>query len=126
MKGIQIIVLLMFIYFCAWYLATDIRTLGENGWVMYHSPDCGYCVKQLQDIGWKSFFLPKVDCKANPTVCEKEGIGAFPTWKNSITNQIHMGSVPMENLFTTLSSADVVKNIKVNVKSTDTQSITSG
>ena len=108
---LEIVVCIILIYFAVWYLASDIRALGENGWVMYYSPNCGHCETQLSDIGWTAYFLPKVNCLTNPDVCEKEGIKAFPTWKNSITGKLHEGAIPMITLFSTLAGVDTVKKL---------------
>ena len=105
MIGLQILLVLVLLYAVAWYLASDIRLLGDNGWVLYYSPECIHCELQLQDIGWSSYFLTKVDCLANPEIRDKEEIKVFPTWKNSITGKIHEGKIPIADLFITLASA---------------------
>ena len=73
-------------------------------------------MEQLADIGISSYFLSKVNCKTNPEICADEKITSFPTWKNSITKQVHVGRIPITELASTLSLADEIKTASVNVK----------
>ena len=100
---------------------SNIRKLANDGWVLYHSPYCGYCIKQLSDIGYfKLKLLPTVNCSDNSNICREKGITSYPTWLNERTKQIHVGYIQLDpvtkddiKLIDTLSRAPihVVKSI---------------
>lgn len=70
---IIILIILFFIY------SRDVLTIRNNGWVLYYTPSCPFCVKQLEEFGWKSVLLKKVNCE------EKKcpDIESYPTWINT-------------------------------------------
>lgn len=104
-----LLVALFLVFFYAWCNASDIRQLTEDGWVLYHSPDCPFCVEHLNALGWtKTIFINKVDCKNRPGLCSNEKINALPTWKNMRTGAVHEGLVEPELLYETLNRAIVV------------------
>jgi hypothetical protein len=101
--------LTVFFILLVWYLSADIRHLAADGWVLYHSPNCGHCVTQIAQLGkFKSYWMPMVNCKDNPTLCEEKKIKVFPTWLNEKTNQIHQGAILDDaNLIDVLTGAPV-------------------
>ena len=99
MWGIIIILIILAIYF----LSIDIRNIADDGWVLYYSPDCSYCVKQKKHIGWKMVFLPTVNCKENS--CPE--IKKYPTWYNTKTNQVYESSILDADIAGTLRMAGV-------------------
>jgi len=112
---------------CSWWMAANIRALANKGWVFYHSPDCGFCETQIEQVGADKFsWMPMVNCKEHPALCKEKGIKAFPTWLNEKTGQIHVGGISLENnddsgLLTVLNIAPVRKEAKVNIKIGDNQ-----
>lgn len=61
-----------------------ITELNEQGWVLYHSPSCGYCEKIRHAIGpLKWNMINKIDCSKEKCI----GIRGVPTWVNSITHK---------------------------------------
>ena len=103
-------------------MAANIRLLRDNGWVFYHSPTCVFCVTQIASVGASKFsWMPMVNCKEQPELCKEKGINAFPTWLNERTGQQHMGGITLINgddtkLLEVLGSANVRKEVKVNIK----------
>lgn len=57
----------------------DVLTIRNNGWKLYYTPSCPFCVKQLEIFGWKSFLLNKVNCEKEQ--CAE--IESYPTWINT-------------------------------------------
>ena len=86
-------------------LTCDSRKISDAGWVLYYTPDCQHCRVQLASFGCTSMFLKKVNCKTDPAGCI--GINIFPTWKNSVTKQIHEGSIPANGSLQMLANAPV-------------------
>ena len=102
-----IIALILFVvYATARYQANDICSLTNDGWVLYHSATCSYCVKQLEGISWKRIWLNEVECNTNTQQCSSNGINAFPTWVNVKTGSRHEGSIPYDKLTETLAKAN--------------------
>ena len=109
-------------YTLSWYAAVNIRKLAADGWVFYHVSWCGYCVKQIEQIGASKFsWMPMVECSNNP-VCVDKGITSFPTWLNERTGQKHTGSIDLDPitmddtvLLDVLGNADIKKVISVKV-----------
>lgn len=100
---------ILLIYFYAWCSSSDIRQLTADGWVMYHSPDCPFCVEHLTALGWtKTIFINKVNCKSSPGLCSNEKINALPTWKNMKTGAVHEGLVEPALLYDTLNKTTVL------------------
>lgn len=113
------LLLLMFTY--DWYVAANIRTLRDNGWVFYHSPACGFCVTQIAEVGSNKFrWMPMVNCAENPKLCKDNGINAFPTWLNEKTGQVHTGGISLDNgddskLLLVLGQAPTRKAANINI-----------
>ena len=61
-------------------LRKTMAVLKRAGFKIYGSSGCGWCKKQLKDLGEFSDTLPFVDCAANPGECSQLGITGFPTW----------------------------------------------
>ena len=80
-KFIGIIIAYFILVFAArWIAASNIRTLASRGWVFYYSPDCGFCEKQIEQIGEnKISWMPTVNCKENLILCKEKRINAYPT-----------------------------------------------
>ena len=102
---IAVITIAVIILAAVWIMSTNIRSISADGWTLYHSPTCGYCVKQLKEIGWQTYFLNAVDCSTNTQECSKHGVRAYPTWINSVTKQIKTGYIPVDKLVTVLKAA---------------------
>ena len=87
--ALAVVVVLLFLY------VQDVLTLKQNGWVLYYTPTCPYCVQQLGEFGWKSALLSKVNCKEN----ECPDVQAYPTWINSRTGEKVEGVVKKDELY---------------------------
>jgi hypothetical protein len=117
---VALLILLILVFAYGWYVAANIRALRDSGWVFYHSPKCGFCVTQIEDVGASKFsWMPMVNCEENPALCKENGINAFPTWLNAKTGQIYKGSIPLDNgddskLLSVLRHAPVRKVASVN------------
>ena len=103
-----IVLIFLAIYSAVRIMASDMRQITNDGWVLYHSKTCVHCVTQLASIGWKSFWLDEVECNANTQKCTEKRIKVFPTWLNTNTNQIHEGKVDMAELPLTLKNAATI------------------
>ena len=68
-------------------------SLGDRlkgaGWVLYHTPGCGFCVRQLELLGGKDARVPMVNCEERRDQCA--GVGSFPTWRNSKSGAQRVG-----------------------------------
>lgn len=85
------------LYIKSWYEASNIRKLASEGWVFYHSPSCGYCVKQIVSVGKSRLgWMPMVDCSKSEKLCAEKNISAFPTWLNEKSGKIHVGAILLE------------------------------
>lgn len=73
-----VIILILFLIYLR-----DVLLIRSNGWVLYYTPSCPFCVKQLDEFGWKSNLLNKINCE------EKNcpDIEAYPTWVNKKTGE---------------------------------------
>ena len=101
---IIILLSLLIIYSLARYQANDICSLTNDGWVLYHSPSCGYCVKQLKEISWKRIWLNEVECTSNRQQCSEMGINVYPTWINVKSGARYEGSINGSEIYTVLSN----------------------
>lgn len=80
-----------------WWSASNIRKLAADGWVFYYSPTCGFCEKQINEVGAsKLSWMPMVNCETNPSKCDEKGIKAFPTWLNEKTGQVYEGAISLD------------------------------
>ena len=114
MTGLETVVILVLIYAMAWYMATNERTLRDNGWVLYVKSGCIHCTNQLNSIGWKKYFLKIIDCASSP-LCKDANVVAYPTWVNNTTGQSYAGTIPYEVLVDTLQKAPLAKDQKLSV-----------
>lgn len=95
-------ILLLFFYIFTRHQAFDIRKISDDGWVLYHSKTCMYCIKQLKYISWKRIWLNEVEYSKNPRQCREMNIRVFPTWVNIKTGDRHEGSIEYDQLVSTL------------------------
>jgi hypothetical protein len=84
--------------------SADVRRLNADGWVLYHSPTCSYCVKQFESLGWQQYLISSVDCTVETGKASTAGVSSYPTWVNARTGSKHAGYVPRESLAEVLSN----------------------
>ena len=87
-KIVILTIILIFLYI------RDTLSLRYRGWVLYFTPSCPYCVTQLNEFGWKSAILNKVNCEQ----MNCPNVKAYPTWINSKTQEQVEGVVSIEEL----------------------------
>jgi hypothetical protein len=82
----------------------EARELADRGWVLYYIPGCIYCRQQIRALGAGAFFTKMRNCNtAAPGECD--GIVSYPTWRNTITRQVHPGLIPRAALRETLEKS---------------------
>ena len=74
------------------------RRLANRGWVLYTKPGCGYCTRQLAELGGP--YPRQIDCSGTNPLCAH--ISSFPTWVNSRTRDTRVGLQSREELLAML------------------------
>jgi hypothetical protein len=96
-----------------WYVSEG-RRISAEGWVLYFHPNCSFCVKQKEYLGWGSYFIPSVNC-LDREACSSVGVKSYPTWYNTITEQWHEGSILEGSVLEKLQLAEPRKQINIVV-----------
>lgn len=99
-----IVLVLILLYLAEYYAASSVRNLTSSGWVLFYSPGCSFCDKQLKSMGGQSKWLKKVNCKKSTNLCEDNNINAYPTWLNTKTGKRYEGYIEKDDLVETLNN----------------------
>lgn len=54
--------------------------LNNDGWVLYGTDQCPWCIKQKEEFGDSFTNLTYINCKENMQVCIDAGIESIPSW----------------------------------------------
>ncbi len=57
------------------------KCLTEKGATFYGTEWCSHCNNQKKLFGDSLQYVNFVDCEKNPSICSREGITGYPTWK---------------------------------------------
>lgn len=102
-KTLTIAVAIVLVIIILFYVLTPSRggissKLAKNGWILYTRDGCGYCTKQLNELGGhypkivrcaQGGKLIKSDVDNPPLTCGQ--ITGFPTWVNTKTGDKKVG-----------------------------------
>jgi hypothetical protein len=72
------------------------QCLTDRGAVLYGASWCGHCQQQKTLFGEHIDKINYVECTQEKSVCEKEGIRGYPTWK--LNGQLYPGSKTLDKL----------------------------
>ncbi|QQS59870.1 hypothetical protein IPN35_03305 [Candidatus Peregrinibacteria bacterium] len=78
-------------------LAEFATCLTDSGAVFYGTEWCPHCKKQKAMFGDALGNVPYIDCDANRSTCQKEGITGYPTWKFK-NGAVLSGTQPLSDL----------------------------
>ncbi len=54
--------------------------LNNDGWVLYGTDQCPWCIKQREEFGVAFTDLTYINCQENKSVCIDAGIKGIPCW----------------------------------------------
>jgi len=84
------------------------KGLTNNGWVLFTSRHCGWCIKQKEDLGDAMKNIRVFDYEDNQKLIHKYGEGAFPDWYNICNGEHATGYIENDRL------SELNKNIEKN------------
>lgn len=64
--------------------------LTDDGWVMYGTDQCGWCVRQEEEFGDAFANVTYVNCMENKSACIDAGVQGIPCWA-SPNGTLHPG-----------------------------------
>jgi len=56
------------------------RELTADGWVVYGTDQCGWCVRQKEEFGDALEYVTYVNCMDNRSACIDAGVQGIPCW----------------------------------------------
>ena len=66
------------------------RELAADGWVVYGTDQCGWCVRQREEFGDAFANVTYVNCMENRSACIDAGVQGIPCWA-SPNGTLHPG-----------------------------------
>lgn len=101
--AVIIVTILLMMLLLSWYVIDEIdihEKLMKSGWLLYTTPGCMYCEKQLEVLG--DSYSGEIKCPGGDARCGS--IQAFPTWYNKTTGAINPGYKTFNQLKSMLSN----------------------
>jgi len=74
------------------------RVLTAQGWTLYGTDQCGWCIRQKEEFGDAFGDLTYINCMENRSACIDSGIEGIPCWA-SPNGMLHPGYHNLTQLF---------------------------